>query len=43
MKGKVKDRENDFAVQMGMDEFIEDKLVEYNLSMAPATQGELFE
>ena len=27
----------------GDDEFIEDKLVEYNLSMEPATQGKLFE
>ena len=27
----------------GDDEFIEDKLVEYKLSMEPATQGKLFE
>ena len=27
----------------GDDEFIKDKLVEYNLSMVPATQSELFE
>ena len=34
---------NIVPITEGDDEFIEDKLVEYNLSMVPATQDELFE
>jgi len=34
---------NIVPITNGDDEFIEDKLVEYNLSMEPATQGKLFE
>ena len=34
---------NIVSITEGDDEFIEDKLVEYNLSMVPATQDELFE
>ena len=34
---------NIVPIAYGDDEFIKDKLVEYNLSMVPATQSELFE